>query len=407
MALTMSFTAFADIIKERWTSVRVNGVIVFIDVIGFNSTKNDDLNYTLSWNNWKHFNQNTNSSIRHYRIEKLVADNSVETTGWQIPTKWQIVTDTIDTTYSIFHTLQSFDLNGQQLYRLSSCENGNCEIVSQLEYHISINDIDSLKPQNLTIDIFPIYNENHSTSQSLVTATAQSKDLTSKDGNNSKGNQSNPYQQGHGFSMLSGHQNPQGHGLGQRQIRSKNNHLKNRNPNVVITSNQAVLKWTQQPSANHYKVVKTDIRGEYPTKSTVTNITQEYNAEQSTFTFELVGGTYSFAVYACENDPNDNSAPLCSGASLIPSTESVVTIVEAEKPFNLRILEGQQPSDGIVNDYQQFTLTWGNPTTRTDSKGWSLYKYEIYGELTGLIEEVYYNNSNAEYTIIRNSGNAK
>ncbi|NQZ08477.1 MAG: hypothetical protein HRT35_15095 [Algicola sp.] len=392
-----------NVMAENWIPIDNAGILIFIPQFNFKAESISPQSYRLSWQE----QSNTSS----YKIERLSLDISVEVTNADIATHWKVVNDSVTTTsVTQTHDITSFDLGGHQTYRLSSCNAGGCTVLDSLHYFVKTQQLSNTIPQNFTITTTPIYSNATSSVKANLTSAKAGPTLnrSTHPGGNTAHKETNPYEWGRGFSMVSGHTNPAGHTPrngngnvnGKTASHTRSNFTMNQanaDGSVTVTSHSAFLQWSLVDDATHYVITRTVLNGESPTKSFLYNSAHREWAAANSYTYQLVGGEYEFSVHACyDEDTDDDREGFCGGASLVLSETVEIPPIMERMPTNVRLSDG-----GVVAETQTFDLTWEAPTETSTSEQ-TLAHYNVYGELRGLIATVQHQ-AGSTYSLTRNT----
>ena len=131
-------TVSAQTIKspdEKWIPITVGSNTIFIPGVNFSAEKVNQSQYQLSWNN--------QSGVTSYKIERLSIDYNAPDNAFNLSTKWTELANSSDTNFTVNHDLLSFDLGGNQTFRLSTCDGAICEVLAQLNYFLLAKDVEN------------------------------------------------------------------------------------------------------------------------------------------------------------------------------------------------------------------------------------------------------------------------
>ena len=269
---------------ENWIPVGSGDLTIFIPQFNFQANKTSTSDYTLSWN--------AQSGATSYKVERLFAGVTPATAD-EIVTEWRTVADTTATSLTQSHNLSTQDLDGHQLYRLSSCIQTVCTELDELYYFTDKNDLSTTVPQNFTLTHIP-------------PATSASAKVAGKTFTTSADSEDNPYAYGKGYSFITGHENPNStasaskiakyeaeHGV---QTVSKSSQVSS--AVTYITRNEVLLTWDPVEHATHYVVSRVPDRGASPTFERLYGEGHSLFASDTSFVLKLQAGVYDFVVYA-------------------------------------------------------------------------------------------------------------
>ena len=284
-------TVSAQTIKspdEKWIPIPVGGNTIFIPAVNFSAEQVNQSQYQLSWNN--------QSGATSYKIERLSVNYSALDNGLTVPEQWTELANSSDTNFTVNHDLLSFDLGGNQTFRLSTCDGTSCEVLAQLNYFLLAKDIENTIPQNVTMALD-------------TTATAANLEI-SKQSNNKSNSLYNRYRRGTGYSMVFGHSD---------DPEPEATSATSKNRQALRTNQQAqhyTLNWDSVDKANAYVVMRYDDKGDSPTKAFINRVDRTHKTLNTYYNYQLLSGTYHFEIYACyKAGSSSKSYEYCGGES--------------------------------------------------------------------------------------------
>jgi RHS repeat-associated protein len=349
--LALSALLATPLQAEQWIPITVGKGLIFIPQINFQANNVSPGQYTLSWNG--------QSNASSYKIERLTADVNTPVNAEEVQTLWQLVAEVTTTSLSQTHDLSTNDLDGHQNYRLSKCQASVCTELDSLYYYVAQDQLQNAIPQDFTL-----------TTATTTTKTALNRHADSN--GNGSDNSNNPYAYGKGYSFITGHENPAGH-LPPGQNKPKLSQTKIVSTNAAsgpLLDNEVLLTWKAVNRAHHYVVSRVPDRGESPTYERLYGEGHNLFASDTSFRIQLQAGTYDFVVYAC------SQFGYCSRPSIVRSRTVEIIPDTTIQPKNFTVPEFA--SQGV-----SFKLTWQAPQVTAN-----LLKYEVLGELSGLIGTV-------------------
>ncbi|NQZ05943.1 MAG: hypothetical protein HRT35_02170 [Algicola sp.] len=364
---------------ENWIPIGMGDMLIFIPSVMFEATKISSSDYQLSW-----MEQNNATS---YKIERLTVDTSVEPTSDGAATIWAPAVEVSTTYFDVHHDITSFDMGGEQTYRLSSCENNTCTELDTVNYKVFSADMANTVPQNFTV------------TEVILAPTVG---LIASGKGEAEEHRQNHYAHGYGYSMISGHNASNGNnGNGNGNGNNGNGNGKNRSINqptdgVVASligtppkSWSIKLEWNDVPGATVYYITKKIIKNGVVSRASLQNVARTHPAVSTSYNYELSAGVYEFEVSACFKDATGQTeiGGFCGGASTELQTDYSQPAKTNLQARNIQIIQdGVALSDSnVVKDDYTFSLKWEQPQT-TDT----LYDYKVYGELQGLLATVPY-----------------
>ena len=374
--LNTSAIASINADTEKWSMIKHGSITIPIPQFNFQANKVNESHYQLTWNH--------QGSATSYKIERLSYDSTATIQGSDIPTYWKEVANTTNNSFDINHALGDFDLNGHQTYRLSSCINAICEELTQLSYFVYADDVQSTIVQNFQIAAVP------PTSSANLEIKTQVKKST-------KSSNQNPYAEGYGYSMVTGHA-PTVTTSNISKTSKDDNQLTQRTIANVET-HEYELTWEPVSTANHYIILREVVKANSPTKSFLNSTVHKENAVGTSYRYQLLSGEYNFKVYACDDS---NTLLICGGISKTKVINPPDTFEPNEQiqPRNVSYSD----TDAKVAYQQSFELQWNNPPIEGDTEK-RLDHFEIYGELAGKIATITARGGQSYlYKLERNSG---
>ncbi|NQZ12042.1 MAG: hypothetical protein HRT35_33230, partial [Algicola sp.] len=409
---------------ENWIPIASGDMLIFIPGIQFEATKISYSDYQLSWIE--------QSGATSYKIERLTIDQDVVQTTALPPTKWALVDEVTTSSVVQHHNITSFELGGHQTYRLSSCVQTTCTELDTVSFLLLSADMPNTMVQNLQEDLTATATAHLTLKGGLTSARnangkGKGNDTANGNGNgngNNNGNPTdNPYANGFGYSMTTGHENPWGNRNENAGDNGHNGPNALSSPDTTVVTSATIeldgsyntfLTWDEVEDATHYYVAITTKNEDGDIKKTgLRNYVIEELALSRTYKLKMAYGDYAFKVYACESNNNKNevarynAAPegtldwndlnfergVCGAAieevtiehNRLFDTSRQARLVALMLKDDVPVGGGSEPTystavnaNGIIEQNKSFRLEWYLPT----SIG-LLKQIEVYGELRG------------------------